>query len=403
MIYPDVPGSGSLQNGRMRLPGWFTERIDSAPPESELRVSTLELFFDLVFVFTVTQLTNLLVDGLQAGKPIEGALRVLLVFGVIWWMYAGYAWLTNAIPPVRPARRMLILLGMAGFMIVALAIPSVFDGDGTAFAIGYLLLITVHAGLYLQATAAIARVVPFNLGGLALIGVASLVGAPYNYLLWGAAVLLLWGSPYFIGQKGFALKAGHIVERHGLLVIVVLGESIVAIGIGAKGLHVGFTLGLAAVLALALTACLWWLYFGGDDEVRAEHALAGAEPVRRTRLILGAYFYAHIPMLLGVVAVAAGVKKLIGHPVDPLKPSAAVTLAVGVALFLAGNAWFRQVLHITGNQLRNAGALIALVTTALGLWSGLAQLTALVALVTAVITLERRSVLRAPLPRPVAH
>ncbi|MFB9877907.1 low temperature requirement protein A [Planobispora siamensis] len=378
----------------MRLPSWFAERAEPAPPETELRVSTLELFFDLVFVFTVTQLTGLVADGIQNGTPWQGALQVVLVFGVIWWMYAGYAWLTNAIPPVRPARRVLILLGMAGFLLVALAIPTAFDGGGVAFAVGYLLLILVHAGLYLQATAAMSRVIPFNLGAVALIAVASLLDRPYDYLLWGAAVLLLWGSPYFIGQKGFALKAGHIVERHGLLVIVVLGESIVAIGIGAQGLPVGFALGLTAVLGLALAAGLWWIYFGGDDEVHAEHALAGTEPVRRTRLILGAYFYAHIPMLLGVVAVAAGVKKAIGHPTDPLKLGAAVTLAAGVVLFLAGNAWFRRVLGIPGNRLRIAGALAAPVTVALGFWSALAQLVALVALVTAVVVVERRRAAR---------
>jgi low temperature requirement protein LtrA len=180
-------------------------------------------------------------------------------------------------------------------------------------------------------------------------------------------------------------------------VIVVLGESVVAIGIGAAGLHVGFALGLAAVLGLALAACLWWLYFGGDDETRAEHALSEAEPVRRTRLILGAYFYAHIPMLLGIVAVATGIKKAIGHPVDPLKLSAAVTLAVGVALFMAGNVWFRRILGMTGNQLRNVGALISLGTVVLGLWSALAQLTALVALIVTVIAQERRSVSRSSL------
>lgn len=377
-------------NDRMRLPGWFAERADPVPPETELRVSTLELFFDLVFVFTVTQLTGLMVDGLQDGRPAESALRALLVFGAIWWMYAGYAWLTNAVPPTRPARRVLILLGMAGFMIVALSIPSAFDGDGLAFAIGYLLLILVHAGLYLQVTSAFARVLPFNLGGVALIGLAALVPAPYSYLLWGGAVALLWGSPYFIGQRGFDLRAGHIVERHGLLVIVALGESIVAIGIGARGLHVGPALGLAAVLGLALAACLWWLYFGGDDETRAEHVLEAAEPVRRTRLILGAYFYAHIPMLLGIVAVAAGVKKAIGHPVDPLKFGAALTLAAGVALFVLGDAWFRRVLGVAGNGLRAAGAAVSLLTVALGLWSALAQLTALTALVVTVIVLERR-------------
>ncbi|MBG0812727.1 low temperature requirement protein A [Planomonospora sp. ID82291] len=374
----------------MRLPGWFAERAEPAPSEGELRVSTIELFFDLVFVFTVTQLTGLVADGIQEGRPFEGALRVLLVFGVLWWMYAGYAWLTNAVPPVRPARRVLILLGMAGFLITALAIPSAFDGDGPAFAVGYLLLILVHAGLYLQSTAAISRVIPFNLGGVALIGLAGLVGRPYDHLLWGAAVLLLWASPYFIGQKGFELRAGHIVERHGLLVIVVLGESIVALGIGAEGLHVGPALGVTAALGLALAACLWWVYFGGDDETRAEHVLAEAEPVRRTRLVLGAYFYAHIPMLLGVVAVAAGVKKAIGHPIDPLKPAAAATLAVGVTLFLAGSAWFRRVLGIGGNHLRIAGALAAPVSVVLGLWSAVAQLIGLVALVAAAVVRERR-------------
>jgi low temperature requirement protein LtrA len=204
-------------------------------------------------------------------------------------------------------------------------------------------------------------------------------------------VLLLWTSPYFIGQKGFSLKAGHIVERHGLLVIVVLGESVVALGIGAADQEIGFALGLTAVLGLALAACLWWVYFGGDDEIHAEHTLAAAEPVRRVRLILGAYFYAHIPMLLGIVAVAAGAKKARGHPVDPLKLSAAVTLAAGVTLFLAGSAWFRRVLGIAGNRLRVAGAVAAPVTVGLGLWSALAQLTALVVLTTGMIILDRRT------------
>ncbi len=215
----------------MRLPGWFAERGEPTSPELELRVSTLELFFDLVFVFTVTQLTTLLVNGFAEetpaaaaqGGPVEGPLRVLLVFGVIWWMYSGYAWLTNTIPPVRPARRILILLGMAGFLIMALAIPTAFDGGGWAFALGYLIIVLVHAGLYLQATASFVRVVPFNLAATALLFAAGFADGVLVYLLWAAAMVLLWGSPYFIGQKGFPLHPAHIVERHGLLVIVALG------------------------------------------------------------------------------------------------------------------------------------------------------------------------------------
>ncbi|GAA5060358.1 low temperature requirement protein LtrA [Thermocatellispora tengchongensis] len=382
----------------MRLPAWFAERAGPVPEESEIRVSTLELFFDLVFVFTITQLTHLLVvgfgeDGHGTGHAVpigESALRVLLVFGVMWWMYSGYVWLTNTIPPARPARRVLILLGMAGFTIMALSIPTAFDGSGVAFAIGYLLLVLVHAGLYLQATAAIVRVVPFNLAATALIGVAGYLHGPWNYVLWAAALVLVWGSPYFIGQKGFPLRAEHIVERHGLLVIVVLGESMLAIGIGAAGLAVDWGLGLAAVLGLALGAALWWVYFGGDDEVRAEHALRAAGQERRTRLILGAYFYAHIPMLLGVIAVAAGIKKLIGHPLSGMKPAAAVVLAAGVALFLAGDHWYRRLLAIPQGGQRALVAVAALATIPLGLWSGIVQIAVLVALLVAMLALEGR-------------
>ncbi|MGW4636994.1 low temperature requirement protein A [Sphaerisporangium sp. NPDC004334] len=385
----------------MRLPGWFAERVEPTSPHQELRVSTLELFFDLVFVFTVTQLTTLLVDGFapQApaqtahGGPVEGAVRVLLVFGVIWWMYSGYAWLTNTVPPARPARRVLILLGMAGFLIMALAIPRAFDGGGWAFALGYLIIVLVHAGLYLQATASFVRVIPFNLAATALLFAAGLADGVLVYLLWAAAMVLLWGSPYFIGQKGFPLHPAHIVERHGLLVIVALGESVVAIGIGAHG-EVSPALLAAAALGLALAACLWWSYFGGEDDAAAEHALVQAEPVRRTRLILGAYFYAHIPMLLGIVGVAAGVKNAIGHPLDHLHAGPAIALAAGVTLYLAGDTMYRRVLALPARPLRTVAAAVAPLTIPLGLWSSIAQLTALVVMLCCALAAEHTAASR---------
>ncbi|GAA0411211.1 low temperature requirement protein A [Acrocarpospora corrugata] len=374
----------------MRLPGWFAEHIQPTPAENALRVSTLELFFDLVFVFTITQLTTLLVDGFagDAAAPAAGALRVLLVFGVIWWMYSGYAWLTNTVPPARPARRVLILLGMAGFLIMALAIPTAFDGGGIAFAFGYLIIVLVHAGLFLQATASFVRVLPFNLVGTALLFTAAFFDGTVAHLLWGAAVILLWVSPYFIGQKGFTLHPAHMVERHGLLVIVALGESVVAIGLGAHG-SAGPAVLIAAVLGLALASCLWWAYFGGDDEVAAEHALMRAEVVSRTRLILGAYFYAHIPLLVGIVAIAAGVKTALSHPLDPFHLAPAVTMAAGVTLFMAGDALYRRVLAMPALRLRTMAAVAAPLTILLGLVSALAQLAALVALLGTVLVAER--------------
>lgn len=384
--------------GVMRLPGWFAERLEPISPDAELRVSTIELFFDLVFVFTVTQLTTLLVGDFSHDQAHrfagEGTVQALLIFGVIWWMYAGYCWLTNTVPPNRAARRILILLGMAGFLIMALAIPRAFDGGGVAFALGYLLIVLVHGGLYMQATAAIARVVPFNLAATALIFAAPFAGSPWNYALWAAALVLLWGSPYFIGQKGFPLHPAHIVERHGLLVIIVLGESIVAIGIGAQEYPLTASLIVEALLGLALAAAVWWVYFGRDGEREAEEALLRADVVRRTRLILGGYFYAHIPVLLGIVALAAGVKKVIGH--DHLDLAPAVTLAAGVSLVLLGEVCFRRALGLSSPPLRLWTAALGLATFPLGLWSAPLQLASLVALVILMLTIERR--LESPKP-----
>ncbi|GAA1294488.1 hypothetical protein Psi02_41480 [Planotetraspora silvatica] len=376
----------------MRLPTWFAEKVEPTSPENELRVSTIELFFDLVFVFTVTQLTTLVVGDFTERAPGahhftgQGVVQTLLIFGVLWWMYAGYAWLTNAVPPERPARRVLILCGMAGFLIMALAVPSAFDGGGVAFAIGYLVIVLVHGGLYLQASSAVFRLLPFNLGATALIFGAAFASAPWNYVLWAAALVLVWTSPYFIGQRGFALHPAHIVERHGLLVIIVLGESIVAIGIGASGAHPTPGLVVAALLGLALTAALWWVYFGGDEEAPVR-SLLRMEVVKRTWHILGAYFYAHIPLLLGVVATAAGIKKAIGH--DHLDLGPAVALAAGVALFLAGNVWFRRLLGLGRGPARPLAALLAAASFPIGLWSSTAHLGALVVLLVVTLFAER--------------
>lgn len=374
----------------MRLPVWFAERLEPASPDEELRVSTLELFFDLVFVFTIIQLTGLLTSGFDEDSFVgEGALRALLVFGVLWWMYSGYAWLTNTVPPVRTARRILILLGMAGFLIVALALPRAFADGAPAFALGYLIVVLAHGALYLQATARFIRVLPWNLAASALLLCTALVEpGSARYALWALAVVVVWVSPYFIKQEGFPLNAVHIVERHGLLVIVVLGESILAIGLGAQNVPLGPATGAAAVLGLSVAACLWWVYFAGDDKA-AEETLIRAETVRRTRLILGGYFYAHIPLLLGVVAMAAGIKKAIGHPADPLKLGPAVALSAGVALFLLGNLLFRRVLGLPGAPMRLAAAVLVLAAIPIGRWSALAQLAVLAVVLIAALALER--------------
>src|SRR5690242_8140064 len=276
--------------------------------DAPLRVSTLELFFDLVFVFAITQLTGILSHDVT----VADGFRVLLVFGALWWMYGGYVWLSNARTPSRAPERLLMLLGMAGFLIMALAIPDAFWRDGVALGLGYLVVVLVHAWLYRRINANIARVAPFNLAAALLVIAAGVVKGTAGYVLWAAAIAVLVLSPLVVGVRGrFSIQPSHFTERHGALVIIVFGESVVDIGIGAEEHEVTVALALSAALGLALAAALWWAYFGAADDERAEWAMTDADPAVRPALALAAYFYAYIPMLLGVVALASGLKQAI--------------------------------------------------------------------------------------------
>jgi low temperature requirement protein LtrA len=355
------------------------------------RVSTLELFFDLVFVFTITQLTTAV-----ANRPTPaGLLAVLLMLGVIWWMYAGYAWLTNAVPPDRADRKLLLMTGMAGFFVIALAVPGAFTGDGPAFGAGYVVVTVVHSALFTRASSrsvvrAILRIAPFNLVASLLLLAGGLAGGLLEYGLFAAAFLVQGTSPRLTGTSGFRIQPGHFVERHGLVLLVALGESVVAIGIGVAGQPVGVALAGVALLGLALAAGLWWLYFGGDDE-RAERALVLARPDTRPRLVLNAYGYAYVPILLGVILLAAGVKRSIGHGFEPLQLEPALILGAGVALYLWGSALFRRSLRIGPNAFRAGAGLAALASVPLGLGAGaVAQLALLVALPVVTVALEKR-------------
>ncbi|MGC1755081.1 MAG: low temperature requirement protein A, partial [Trebonia sp.] len=318
-------------------------------PDADLpaRVSTLELFFDLVFVFTITQLTSMLAEHVTPAA----AGRVLLIFGLLWWMYSAYVWLTNTRTPSRVPERLLLLLGMVGFLIIGLSIPHAFGGDGErgrdglAFGLGYLLVVAVHSGLYLRVNRNIWRILPFNLGSALLLVIAGLTPSPAAYGLWGAALALQVFASLFVRLAGrFEIQPEHFVERHGSLLIVAFGESVADVGIGAGGQRVTVSLALSAALGLALTASLWWAFFGTADDDRAARSLARADRAERPRLVLAAYFYAYIPMLLGIVAIAAGLKTAIGHPGATLTAGPAVALAGGVTLFLTGDVLFRWVL-----------------------------------------------------------
>jgi low temperature requirement protein LtrA len=333
---------------------------------AEVRVSTIELFFDLVFVFAITQLTSLL-----AGDPtVAGLAGVVLIFGNLWWIYGGYAWLTNAVPPREPVLRVLMLLGMGGFLVVALAIPTALGGGGVAFGVGYLLVTLVHTGMFLlssqeSAVRAMRRLGPANAITAALLLLAGFTRGPLQWTLWTTAFGLHWASPFFTAVSGFPIRAAHFVERHGLIVLIALGESIVAIGIGMAGHGLRAEHVVTAVLGLALAAALWWLYFDGEDE-QAERVLDAAAGDRTTWLALYGFGYAFLPVLGGIIVFAAGVRNAVVQYGEPVTTSTAWLLAAGVASYLVGLAWFRQLLDIGPIGARLAIAAAVLPTAMIG-------------------------------------
>ena len=360
----------------------------SASPERAVRVSTLELFFDLVFVFTITQLTGVLVDGGDAASVVQ----VVVMFLLIWWMYDAYAWLTNAIATDLVRFRLLLLGGMGGFLVIALAVPEAFEGSGLAFGLPYLVVVFLHAGMYAKGTsvsevAAILRIVPFNVAAVALVVAGGALGGDVQWVLWTGTALLLWVTPWLRGVEGFVVTPAHFVERHGLVVIVALGESVVVIGVGASDLPLGLSLVLVALLSLALSASLWWLYF--SDESAVERSLLDATPERRPVMALVGYGYWHFGLLLGVVAVAAGLKKAVGAPTDELDLWVASELAIGAALFVACDVGFRRALGVPRGGTRLVAAVLALFTIPLGAsLDAKTQIAALAAIVIAVLVVE---------------
>jgi low temperature requirement protein LtrA len=345
----------------------------------ELRVSTLELFFDLVFVFTITQLTAVLVHH-PTGKALA---QVVLMLTAIWWMYGAFAWLTNAVPPDRTALRLPLLGGMLAFFAISLVIPTAFTENGVVFACAYLVVIAVHTVLYMQSASwSVAGVWSFarmNLVAGALILVGAIIGGTAEYVFWSLAVVIFVIVPALVPDDAGWLRPDHFVERHGLVVMVALGESVVAVGLGASGIDVSWEMLAVATLGLTLSAELWWVYFMGDDE-EAKEALLEMTPTRWEFYATNvAYYWAHLVMLLGIVCIAAGLERAIGHAFDPLSFAQALELGGGTALYLAGHAFFRAVLGLSFRPWRAVAFVLALATIPLGTeTSALVQLAVLV-------------------------
>jgi low temperature requirement protein LtrA len=281
-------------------------------------------------------------------------------------MYGGYVWLTNGVPPTTPGRKLLLIAGMAAFLICALAIPNAFHEAGVAFGIGYLVVIIVHGFMYMHSVGwKISRIIPMNFLSAAAVITAGFVDGPPRYALWFLAIALHVITSFLGTSLQLELRVGHFVERHGLLLLVALGESIIALGAGGTDLVLPFI--LAAVMGLILTAALWWLYFARDDEVARDTMLARPNS-DQLRQALAGYFYAFVPMLFGIILLATGIHSSIEHLTDRLDAAHAFVFGGGVGLYLVGTIIFRRASGIPKVTYRYIAALLALLTGFVGIY-----------------------------------
>jgi low temperature requirement protein LtrA len=317
-------------------------RLSATLREGE-RVTPLELFFDLVFVLAITQCT-----ALMAHHPSwSGLAQGLLVLGMLWWAWTGYAWLTSVLDPEEGAVRLVMFGAMAALLLVSICVPEAFGNLALAFALIYGVVRTAHIGLFMLASPeddglrhSVLGLAASSAVAVVLLATASLFDGLAQGALWALALFLDMGGPYFFGSEGWKLVPGHFAERHGLIVIIALGESIVAIGVGAShALDLGT--GAASVLGVGLTAAMWWVYFDIVAIVSARR-LAEAEVGRaQNELARDSYSYLHLVMVAGIVLAALGLKTTIGHFGGQLDAVPAFALLGGVALYLLGLVGFR--------------------------------------------------------------
>lgn len=319
-----------------------TPRLHATLRESE-SVTPLELFFDLVFVLAFTQCTALMAD-----EPTwEGLAKGLLVLGVMWWAWVGYSWLTSVVDPEEGAVRIAIFAAMAALLVVALCIPEAFGDRGLLLAIAYGGVRGGQIALFVIASRddpelrhSVVGLAISTAIGTGLLAAASFADHELQGALWALALALDMGGPLVIDASGWRLSPSHFAERHGLILIIALGESIVAIGIGAEaGVDAGVV--AAAVLGIVIAAMLWWMYFDVVALVSERRLVEAPEGLERNRMARDSFSYLHFPMIAGIILLALGMKKTLEHVDEPLKLVPAFALLGGVALYSLAHVAFR--------------------------------------------------------------
>jgi low temperature requirement protein LtrA len=358
--------------------------------EGEERVLPLELFFDLIFVFAITQVT-----GLVSAHPTwTGLAQGLLVLGVLWWAWTAYAWLTNTVNPEEGAVRLALFAAMGAMLVASLAVPDAFGDDALLFACAYAFVRAAHLALYVivgwgdrDLLIAIAKLGAGAAIGVALLFVAAALDGRAQIAVWALALVFDLAGAWIGGGRGWRLSPGHFAERHALVVIIALGESIVAVGLSATGTLDTGTI-TAALLGLAVAGALWWAYFDVVALV-AERKLRETTGDAQLRMARDSYSYLHLPLVAGIILFAVGVKKTLEHVGDPLDVVPAVALCGGVALYFLAHILFRlrNVHTLNRQRLVVVALLVALVPVAAEI-PALATLAAVAALCVSLISYE---------------
>jgi low temperature requirement protein LtrA len=345
--------------------------------EREPRVTPLELFFDLVFVFGFTQVTTVFSDN----PTWSGLGHGLLILAALWWAWAAYAWLTNTVDAGVGAVWGALLVAMAAMFVAALAVPEAFGDHGVLFGVAFLIVNVMWLALFALSArgdhdlrGAILRAAPWSLTGAALIIAAGFVDGRLRATLWLAALAVGLIGPLLNDVSGWRVQPAHFVERHGLIVIIAIGESLIAIGLGAKGTGLDAGVIVAAVLGLLVVTSFWLAYFDFFS-IRAEQLLTDRSGTERTALARDAYTYLHLPMVAGIVLFAFALKTTLAHVGDELDTVSAFGLCGGPSLYL-----FSYVaLRLRVSRTVGGGRFVAAIACAL-LWPIALVVPALVAL-----------------------
>jgi low temperature requirement protein LtrA len=325
-------------------------------------VTTLELFFDLVFVFALTQVTTLMAQGETVA--VVAVVRGILILCVLWWCWVGYAWLCNIIRADEGLTRVAMFIAMGGMFVAAITIPEAFDDfpgglyGPVVFAVCYFVVRGMHILMMWLASREdpvlrhqVLRWLPSMLAGTLLLLAASQTTGTAQTLLWLAALVGDYIGTLLAGTDWRLRSASHFAERHGLIIIVALGESIVSTGIGVVDLPVSWPIILASALGLAVTAAMWWAYFDVTAMI-TERALAAAQGPRQIALARNGYSILHLPMIIGIIMLSLGLKKVLGYVggddghslADPIYGMPLAALYGGAALYLLAHVGFKMCL-----------------------------------------------------------